>query len=1162
MNRAPANPSNRLLRWSTLLVVLGLALLNANIYGQGTGTGSILGTVTDPSGAVVPNAKITITNLDNGFVRTTTSNATGNFSAPELPVGHYQLRVEVQGFKTYQLKNISLNVTQTMRLNPVLQIGTASQSVTVEADAIQVQSDTSDVSQTISANDVQNLPTNGRNILQLTTLVPGAASNMPDFDSPGAQFQNRSVYFNGMRQDANNWQIDGGEAYDRGGGGILLVSPSQNALQEFTVQTSNYAADEGESSGGMVSMEVKSGTKRFHGSAWEFDRNDALDAVNYFQKKKAELRYNAFGFNAGGPVEFKSSNPKTFFFYNMEWRREINGGAIHNLAPNAAEYAGDESAMGHIYVPMTTDQTAIAKFQHDGLQPGQEFQYNGKMDVIPPDLIDSNAAAYIKAGYLLPPNDPTGQYYNSVANTTTNYREEIVRMDHQFNQKFSLMGHFIYDSLSQAAPIVAWTGNTFPTIGSLETVPSWQGVVRLTYNISSNMLNELAYNENGNDITLANSGLATQPSGWNAAPLFPTVNSAKKIPSINISGGPIGVAMSSGNWPWQNWWRSDQIKDDLSWIHGRHNMKFGFAWMWTNKKQQIFVNTAGNYDFNGNASGCSTKADPTYCTTSTNGIGLADFLLGDADNFNQPALQDFVSITNLMPDAYAMDNWRITRRLTLDIGLRWEYDPHAYDTNNRLGNFYPNLYNPANAPQFLPGSNNAAMNTSGPGFETVSGIKLSTTPFYMNGIGLAGRNGIPRGLVDNHWATFAPRLGFAYDLFGDGKTILRGGFGMFYERNAGNEEYNMGADPPFVNTASTFNPYLDNPAVSYQNGQGAGTAPTTPQGFTGLQQSLPMSTIYQFNMGLQHQLRNNMVATLAFVGNTSAHLSQTVDINTLAPGDIADRTAVCGAPCGASSQANANYYRQYLGFSDINQVYDQGNAHYEGLQATFRASAWKDLYLNAAYTYSHAFDVIDAQLFNNLDDPMNPGYTYGTSGFDRRHIFVSNLTYNLPIFAHSNGLANHLAGGWTTAAIITMQSGNPLTVDANSPNTLGFGGGTVNHANISGKVSYPHTVQQYFSPSVFSYPTPLQWGNAPKSIVKGPGEDHWTMSLYKDFKFTERSGLQFRADAFNTWNHATFNAVNTGVLTGNANNPISPTAGALTGTGDPREFQFGATLYF
>src|SRR5215472_6730295 len=376
-----------LLRVSKALLALGLAMVCMTAYGQGTA--SIVGTITDPSGAVVPNATVTITDQDNGFVRATTTNSTGSYKAPELPPGHYQLRVENQGFKKYEQRNITLNVGDTVRVDVALQLGTVGQSVTVEANALQVQADTNDISQTITSAQIENLATNGRNILQLTTLVPGASSNMPDFDGPAAQFQNRSVYFNGMRQDANNWLIDGGEAYDRGGGGILLVSPSQDALDQFTVTTSNYAADLGNSSGGMVSMAVKSGTKRFHGSAWEYNRNDALDAYGYFLKqtpgaKKAELRYNAFGFNLGGPIDFKSSNPKTFFFYNQEWRREIQGGAIHKQVPTRAMFGygssgttvtnnPDMTGEGTIYVPNTTDPAAIAKFAAVGLTPGQPF---------------------------------------------------------------------------------------------------------------------------------------------------------------------------------------------------------------------------------------------------------------------------------------------------------------------------------------------------------------------------------------------------------------------------------------------------------------------------------------------------------------------------------------------------------------------------------------------------------------------------------------------------------------------------------------------------------------------------------------------------------------------------------------------------------------------
>ena len=285
----------------TMLFILSVVLLGTAAYGQGTAT--IVGTVTDPTGAVVPNARITITNLDQGFVRTTDTNTAGSYDAPELPIGRFQVQVEASGFKTYDRTDVTLNVNDTVRVDALLQVGTVGQSVTVQANALQVQADTSEVSHTVTGEDISNLATNGRNnILQLTVLVPGTSSELPDLDSPGAQFQSHAVFFNGMRQDDNNWLIDGGEAYDRGGGGIMLVAPSQEAIDEFKVETSNYAADLGNSSGGMTSIAIKSGTKQFHGSAWEFNRNDVLDAYSYLSKQNAnptkpELRYNLFGFN-------------------------------------------------------------------------------------------------------------------------------------------------------------------------------------------------------------------------------------------------------------------------------------------------------------------------------------------------------------------------------------------------------------------------------------------------------------------------------------------------------------------------------------------------------------------------------------------------------------------------------------------------------------------------------------------------------------------------------------------------------------------------------------------------------------------------------------------------------------------------------------------------
>jgi hypothetical protein len=556
-----------------------LALFNSVAFGQGGAT--ILGTVTDPTGAVIPGARITLTNTATGFIRVAQSNETGNYSAPELPVGLYDIKIEAQGFKTSEQKGVTLNVNTTVRADARLEVGAVGQTVTVEANQLQVQADTSDISQTITSKQIENLSTNGRNVLQLTTLVPGASSTMPDFDIPAAQWQNRSIYFNGMRQDNNNWKIDGGEAYDRGGGGILLVSPSQDAIGEFKIQTSNYAADEGNSSGGMTSMELKSGTRQFHASAWEYNRNDAFDAYSYLSKQQAnptkpKLRYNAYGFNIGGPVEFRSASPRTFFFYNMEWRKLIQGGSIFNQVPTKDNFAGNLNGLGDIYVPDSTDPNLIAKWAAFGLAPKQQISYNGQKNVIPPTLIDPTAKAYLDAGYMLPPNTADGLHYYSSADTITPYREELVRMDHQINDKLRLMGHFIWDSSSQQMPRVAWANNTYPTVGSVQTVPSWQGVVHLTHAISPRLLNEVGWNFNGNNITLDNTGLWKQPSGFKITPLFDS-NTIDKIPGILLRQ-PYNVEMGSGNWPWKNWWRSYQWTDDVSWIHGKHNLKFGFAY--------------------------------------------------------------------------------------------------------------------------------------------------------------------------------------------------------------------------------------------------------------------------------------------------------------------------------------------------------------------------------------------------------------------------------------------------------------------------------------------------------------------------------------------------------------------------------------------------------
>jgi len=1108
-----------------------LGLLAMAAWGQDTA--SIVGTVTDPSNAAIPAAKVLITNSDTGLVRSITTNTTGNYVAPELPIGHYRVRVEAAGFKTYERTGIALSVNDTVRADANLQVGESQESVTVEANQVQVQADSNEISKTITADQVADLATNGRNVIQLATMVPGAAASIPDFDSPMAQNQNRSISFNGQRPDHNNWLINGGEAYDRGGGGILIVSPSQDAIEEFKVMTSNFAADLGQSSGGMISMATKSGTKQYHGSAFEYVRNDAFDANTFFANlnhaAKPELRYNTFGFNLGGPVPKIGHEKKTFFFYNMEWRRLVQGGQINATSVPVAAKGGDFSYLSSpIHVPNTADPAAISRFAQYGLTPGQNFPGNK----IPAGLLDANAQALLSAG-LFPAANAANNLYYAVNNNVTNYREETARVDHQIGSKLNLMASLIYDNgiQSQAPPL--WAGGTYPTAGSVMSVPSWAGVVHATYTISPTLLNEASFNFNGNNIDVNDVGLYKKPTGY-TVPNFFKANVDNKLPGISI-GSPYNISYTPGWWPWNNTWRSWQGKDDISWTHGKHNVKLGGSYMYTHKYQQFQLNAGGQFNFD----------------SSATGNGFADFLLGFASSYSEPASVDYVHISNNTYTLYALDDWRVSNRLTLNLGLRWEGIPHAYDSENTASNFYPNLYNPAQAPNFLA---SGALDTNGPGFGTVSGIALSSVKFYLNGVGIAGRNGIPQGLVNNHWDTFAPRIGFAYDLTGHQTTVLRAGAGIFYERIGGNEEYNMGQNNvPFAYQSNPTQVYFDNPATSYTTGLTA-SVPYFPASITTVDQQYKVPTSAQWSLGIQHQVRENTLFSLTYVGNSNYHQSEGININSLTQNDP-HRLGVCGSTCGYTGpQLNANLYRPYQGWAAIAPMVLGANSNYNSLQFTVRTTLWKTLTLNSNYTWSHAFDIIDGEIFSNVNNPFNARWDYGPAGFDRRQISSTSFIYKAPFFRNADSqLTRTLLAGWEVSGIALFESGTPTSIGA-GPDNLGLGGTTGNRANVIAPITYPGTRLQWFSTSSFAKPGPLQWGTASRNDIVTPGRNNWNVAMFKAFQIKENLRFEFRAETFNTFNHTQFNSLQTSVTSGNF--------GQLTGTAAPRTFQLGAKLMF
>ena len=421
-------------------------------------------------------------------------------------------------------------------------------------------------------------------------------------------------------------------------------------------------------------------------------------------------------------------------------------------------------------------------------------------------------------------------------------------------------------------------------------------------------------------------------------------------------------------------------------------------------------------------------------------------------------------------------------------------------------------------------------------------------------MGIAGRDGVPRGLVANHWNTFAPRVGFALDLTGRQKTILRGGSGIFYERLAGNEMYNLGQNTvPFSYQSAPTNVYLDKPNTQWTNGQTA-ASPYFPASINGLDPSYKIPTALQWSLGIQHQLTEKSVMSVTYVGNSNYHQSMGRNINSLAANDP-NRLGVCGSTCGYTGTAlNANLYRPYLGWSTIFPMEMGANSNYNSLQVTMRSTAWHNLTYSVSYTWSHAFDIIDGEIFSNINNPFNAKWDYGSAGFDRRHIFISSFIYNMPFFRKSSMRAvKTMLGGWELSGIATFESGTPTSIGA-GPDVLGLGGGTGNRANVIAPITYTKSRTQWFSTTSFTRPNALQWGTAARNDVVTPGRNNWNLALYKAFQFSDRARFEFRAESFNTFNHTQLNGLSTGVT--------NTDFGQLNGAFAPRIMQLGAKLMF
>ena len=1162
-----------------LSIIVPVLLLFAGVAAFAQQNSEIVGTVTDQTGAYVPGANLTLKQKETGFVFNATSNATGGFVFAGLNVGTYDLKVAAKGFETYQASGLTLNVSQTLATDVKLTVGAETVEVSVTADALQVQTESNEVSTLISGEQVTSIATENRNFTSLAALGLGVSSNLPDNNPPTASASSASISVNGLRQSHNIWLLDGAEADDRGGAGGMSVMPSMDAIAEFQVLASNYPPDYGIASGATFSLALKSGTQQFHGGGWEFFRNDDLDANDYFNKYQKgsaanftpvpKLRQNIFGANIGGPLfiphVFNTSRQKTFFFFNQEWRRIIQSSApaTNPTMPNAdrptagtnLQYVAPAYATSQvIYVPTVAqvpDPAFAAKLAAAGLAGSRGLPFPGQ--IIPASLFDPDAVLYLNSSLLPKANTQGDKATTSEATPTTEW-ESIVRVDHSINDKWKILGHFLHDNQAtgEADADLAWNWETYNTITSVESNPANSAAIKLTGEISPDVLIEASMNYDGNVINITNSPNALHSSSWVSNNFF--VNSgSNQYPGAQWGGNAIGAAMQTGYGAWHNAAQDYEPRVDLSITRGKHAMKFGFSYNRYTKNQQLQADAAGDYQFGQNQTGTGNGGNA--------GDPFMSQLLGLATQYSQPQSMAIRHYVNQTPSAYVYDNWKTTPRLSLQLGLRYDALPHAWERNNAIENFEPQQY--VNNPVIWSTTFAGAIDPTSPGVQTPPGFGGAS--YYLNGMVQPGSNGVPRGMVTNDYNTIQPRVGFSYDLTGQGKTILRGGFGTFYERLQGNDTYGLSnSNLPYEYTPVAGSVYYSAPTCSWESTAstanpancGSPTAlPVYPASLTTLATTYKAPAAAMYSLGVQHELQPSVIIVVQYVGNLGWHQNIDRDINNF-PVNTPDNLRALSASTGLPSTiypAGSNELRTYPGYGNIAQEENTTNNTYNGLQASMRLQNKWGLSGELDYTYSHTIDLTDGDLAT-VDNPYNLKYDKGNGGYDRRQIFGGNYIYSLPIFNKANGLAHSLLGGWQLAGTFVDETGEPGFAQAGNTNgagfsgvndTIGLGGNYTNRANVINPIHYHHKVGDWFDTYAnggvgslaldpLAPPTPgyaggpnLGFGNARKDTFLGPGRVDFTSSLYKNFAITERAHFEFRAESYNTFNHTEFNQINT-----------------------------------